>query len=476
MGSDQERLTAGVADAPRVAYVVSRFPKITETFVLREMLALEELGFRVELFPLLRHRERVVHAEAEEFVRRAHHAGPFSREVVSANLRSLWRSPVRYLATLLAVLWRTLPSPRFFAGAIALFPKAVHFARAMQRLGVEHVHAHFASHAALAALVVHRLSGIPFSFTAHGSDLHVDQTALGWKLREAAWAVTVSEYNREFVRARLGDEAAGKLLVIRCGVDSRRLVRGQEPATTPFEILCVAALRGVKGHVHLIEACRLLRDRGVGFRCHLVGSGPKERELRRQVARRGLEGAILFHGALAHADVLARMRAAHVVALCSVQDGAGRREGVPVVLMEAMSCELPVVASRISGIPELVRHGHSGLLTPPGDATAIADALEQLARSPAERRRLGQAGRATVVREFELRRTARQIADAIARSCRERRRTAAALALAGREGSAGIADAVPVAGLLADGARHQPVALAPDGVDPEAAERPELRA
>lgn len=468
MGSDQERLSAGAAAVPRIACVVPRFPKLTETFVLREMLALEELGIAVELFPLFRRRDGVEHPEAAGFARRARHVALFSREVLDANLAALRRQTRRYFATLFLVLRRTLPSPRFLLGALVLFPKAVHFARTMRRLGVQHIHAHFASHGALAALVAHRLSGIPFSFTAHGSDLHVDQTALRWKLEEAAWAVTVSEHNREFVRKRLGDAAARKLQVIHCGVETGRLLPAPPPDGESFEIACVAALREVKGHVHLINACGILRDRGLRFRCHLVGDGPLERPLRRHVARHGLGEQVRFHGPLAHPDVLARMHAAHVVALCSIEDRAGRREGVPVALMEAMSCGLPVVASRISGIPELVRNGHSGLLTPPGDAWAIADALEYLARSPAERLRLGAAGRAAVVRDFDLGRCVRRLADAIRGGIPRPGESSSPVRRQGGDGETGVR---VLAGANGERTGDEPVALAPDGPDAEAVDR-----
>ncbi len=423
MGSDQGRLAelappragaeAGTARRLRVAYVMSRFPKITETFVLFEMLALQELGIQVEVFPLLRERETVVHAEAQALVERAHYRPFLSAAVLGAQLHYLLRRPVAYLSTLFQVVARTLPSPNFLAGALAFFPKSVLFAREMEAAGIDHVHAHFANHPALAALIVHRLSGIPFSFTAHGSDLHVDQTALGWKLAQAAFGVTVSDYNREFVRERSGAAAAEKLVVIHCGADASIPARTREAESPTFEILCVAALREVKGHRYLLEACGLLRAAGVDFRCHLVGSGELEGEIRAAIARADLGAHVILHGPLAHAAVLARMHAAHVLVLPSILDREGRREGIPVTLMEAMSCALPVVASRLSGIPELVEDGRSGLLAPPADARALADALLRLQASPALRAELGRGARAKVERDFDLRESARRLAHEI---------------------------------------------------------------
>ena len=387
----------------KVAYVMSRFPKITETFVLYEILELERLGLDVEVFPLLREKEAVEHAEVRALVSRAHYHPFLSWKIVRANLHYLARSPGRYLATLASALGRTLKSPNFFFGALGILPKVALFAREMEEAGVEHVHAHFANHPALAALIVHRLTGIPFSFTAHGSDLHVDQTALDWKLAESRFAVTVSSYNKSFVAEHVGHELAEKVEVIHCGVDPGIHARSGEPAGDSFQILCVAALREVKGHAHLIEACRLLKERGIAFRCHLVGDGPLARTIRETIEAAGLKDEVVMHGPLPRHVLIERMNASHVLVLPSIQDRQGRREGIPVTLMEGMSCELPIVASDISGIPELVQSERTGILTPPGDAAAIARALERLHGSPELRRSFGRAGRERVVREFSLR-------------------------------------------------------------------------
>ncbi len=397
----------------KVAYVMSRFPKITETFVLYEMLELQRLGLEVEVYPLLRQRESVEHPEARALVDRARYQPFLSWRILRAHLHFLRFCPGTYLATLARALLHTARSPNFFLGALGILPKSVLFARQMRDSGVTHVHAHFANHPALAALIVHRLTSIPFSFTAHGSDLHVDQTALDWKLSEAEFAVTVSQYNREFVRQRVGPPAAEKLRVVHCGVDSDVLVREREPEGEELEILCVAALREVKGHRYLLDACKLLAERGVPFRCHLVGGGPLRRRIARRIEGLGLADRVVMHGALPRQALLERMRAAHVLVLPSIQDRSGRREGIPVTLMEAMSCSLPVVASDLSGIPELVETERTGLLTRPGDARDIAVALERLHASPELRKRLGRAGRERVRGEFNLRKSAERLADLI---------------------------------------------------------------
>ncbi len=394
----------------RVAYVVSRFPKVTETFVLDEILELERQGIDVEVFPLLRHRDPVEHPGAREIASRAHYRPFLSGSVLAAVGHYLLRRPRVALSTWGTVLLRTLRSPNFFLGALGILPKTARFALEMERAGVDHIHAHFANHPALAAFVIHRLTGIPYSFTAHGSDLHVDQTALGLKLERAAFAVTVCSSNRDFVIERVGPELGRKVDVLHCGVYPRLHEPGERAGNGELRILCVAALRGVKGHRFLVEACRLLAERGVAFTCEFAGNGPLAEELRARIRRAGLDGKVVLLGPLSRGEVIERMKAATVVVQPSAPDRQGRREGIPVALMEAMSAGLPVVTSRLSGIPELVEDGVSGILTEPGDPRGIADALQRLASSPELRARLGRGGREKVCAEFDLRRNVRVLA------------------------------------------------------------------
>lgn len=386
---------------------MSRFPKLTETFILYEILAVERLGIPVELYPLRREPAPVMHPEAAALVGRAHFQPFLSWPILRANLRQLARRPRAYLGSLGTVLSANWGSRRFLGGSLAAFPKAVYWAERMPADGVTHVHAHFASFPAAAAYVIHRLTGLPYSFTAHGSDLHRDQHMLGPKVAGAAAVVTISNFNRELIVRHCGQQLAGKVAVIHCGVDTTVF---HPPAPdgsrnghgAPFTILCTGTLHEVKGQTYLIEACRLLAERGADVRCQLVGDGEDRHMLAHQIAEAGLQDRIQLLGLLTREGVAELLRQADVVVAPSVPTRNGRREGIPVVLMEAMASGRPVVASAISGIPELVAHEQSGLLVPPGDATALADAVERLVRDPALRSALGQAGRTTVRRAFDL--------------------------------------------------------------------------
>ena len=417
---------ASRGSSPRVAYVMSRFPKLTETFVLYEMKALEGLGAAVEVFPLLRHRAGPRHPEAVPYERRAHFVPLLSWEVVGANVARLTREPGRYLTTWWEALSGTWGSAKFFLGALGFFPKCVAFAARMEATGVDHIHAHFASHPALAALVVHRLTGIPYSFVAHGSDLHVERRMLARKVSAAAFVVAVSAYNRDLILEECGRRGAAKVVVIHCGTDPTVFGERAEPEAAPPErergkrslrIACVASLEEVKGHRFLLRACRLLADRGVDVSCDLAGGGPLRRGLERRVAELGLGDRVRFHGPLPRPEVGGLLATADVAVLASHPTRSGKREGIPVALMEAMMSGLPVVASRVSGIPELVEDERTGFLVPPGDPRLLADRLERLAEAPELARRLGAAGHQKVRADFDLHTGARLLLREIER-CR----------------------------------------------------------
>jgi colanic acid/amylovoran biosynthesis glycosyltransferase len=378
--------------------------------VLYEMIALEALGVAVELYPLLRARQRVAHPDAHRWIERAHFQPFMSVGIVRAQLHFLRRDPRRYLTLLVDVLRGTWGSANFFLGALAYFPKAVRFALEMERSGVMHVHAHFCSHPALVAFIVHRLTNIPYSFTAHGSDLHVERRMLCTKVEHASFAVTVSDYNRRLMAQECGETARDKIRVVHCGVDVEVFApRANQVRDGSLRILCVASLEEVKGHSHLIDACAVLRERGVDFLCDLVGEGPLRGKIEKQIARLGLGDVVRTPGGKPRPEIIQMLGAADVAVLASQMTKEGKREGIPVALMEAMAAGLPVVASAISGIPELVDDSRTGILVQPGDSTGLADALHRLARDGDLRRRMGEAGRRRVTEQFNLETTTAEL-------------------------------------------------------------------
>jgi colanic acid/amylovoran biosynthesis glycosyltransferase len=412
-------VSADAAARPlRLAYLMSRFPKATETFILYEILELQRLGHVVEIFPLVLERESVLQPGAAALVERAHDLRPWSRPVLAAQLHWLRRRPATYLGAWLGAIRGTIRSPRFLLRALVAVPIGAAIARHVVDLDLDHIHAHWATHPTLAAWVAARLSGRPYSFTAHAHDIQVERAMLDEKIRSARFVVTISEANRRLLAGWYGATAEAKTIVIHCGADPAvfappdRGARGgtdADPAATPpparpGSLVCVASLQPQKGQRHLVEACGLLRDRGRAVRCTIVGEGEERAALEQLIHTLALEDVVTLLGAQPRDRVVAIVESADVVVQPSIVLRSGKTEGIPVALMEALAAERAVVASEVSGIPELVVDGVTGVLVPPGNPAALADAIERLLDDPALRARLGSAGRRKVLEEFDLHR------------------------------------------------------------------------
>jgi len=393
----------------KVAYLVSRFPKVSETFILDEILALERRGFEVELFAFVRERSATAHPEAEQLTARCRVASRLSPALWIAPLFWLVRAPRASLAIWTQVLWANRRSARLGARALAVLWLSSAYALAILRGGAHHIHAHWATHPALGAWVIHRLTGLSYSFTAHADDLFVQQNLLAEKAHAASFVVTISEYNRRFLAAHCG-QPTPRIEVVRCGVRTDTFSPPGPAPGSPFRVLCIARLEAKKGQATLIEACAELVRRGVDVRCDLIGDGTDRDRLAALAAERGLADRVRLLGPQPRERVRAHLARACAVALPSSVRPNGRRDGIPVALMEAMAMERPVVSTPVSGIPELVVNEESGLLVAPGDPQALADALARLAADPGLGRRLGAAGRRRVVAEFDLERNVDRLA------------------------------------------------------------------
>jgi glycosyltransferase involved in cell wall biosynthesis/aminoglycoside phosphotransferase (APT) family kinase protein len=405
-----------------VAVILSRFPSVTETFILREVQEMERQGQPVRLVPLLREDPPVVHPEARPWVERALYTPFLSWSILASNLRTALRSPVRYGVLLAQLILASIHRPRFLAGTLAVFPKSVHLARLLDREGIQHVHAQFGTHPATAALVIATFSAADYSVTLHAHDLFVPRYRpfLGTKLRKAGFVRVISDFNRRTIASVFPRVPLDRVKVIHVGIEPEKYgddsdlgERGSREAAraTPGEILTVASLRDYKGIPVLVEACRILRDRGTMVHASVVGEGPMREELERLISRKDLETVVRLPGARTQQEVARLLARRPLFVLPSVILEDGWMEGIPVALMEAMAAQCPVVASELSGIPELIRDGKNGRLVEQGNPGALADAIQELLDNPELRHRFGKAGRETVLAEFDLRRCTRQLLD-----------------------------------------------------------------
>lgn len=396
----------------KIAYVMSRFPKITETFVLYEMVALMKRDVDVEIYPLMREHTTVMHPEAIPLVEKAKFTPHISFPILLSNLRSIVKQPKTYFRTLFTALRATWGSRRYFTGVIAFFAKSIYMADLMESDGITHIHAHFASFPTASAYIINQMTNIPYSFTAHGSDLHRDKHMLCEKIDSAKFVVAISQYNREAMLEYCNKNNADKVRILHCGVDidSFRPLDNTD-TEKPITLVCTGTLHEVKGQTYLIQACKNLKEMGIHFECHFLGDGPDEAMLQAQVTEFDLENEIIFHGRVPRSEVIETLSQADIVVTPSVPTSDGRREGIPVALMEAMAFAVPVVASDLSGIPELVKHNVSGILVPPRNVEAITNALLELAQNNQMRQKFGRNGRERIINDFNLHENARTLSD-----------------------------------------------------------------
>jgi colanic acid/amylovoran biosynthesis glycosyltransferase len=391
-------------EARPVGYILKMFPRFSETFILSEILELERQGLEVRIFSLKRPNDGVSHADVDRVsapvtyvpesplgAARAYAAA--QREVFGWNRR-------RYLRSFWLTLWRTLKKRR--PAAFKRFLQAGFIAPLLRSEGIRHVHAHFATSATAVALHLHELAGVSYSFTAHAKDIYrhsVESDSLERKLRSARFAVTVSDYNR---RSLAGLDGTERLVRIYNGLDLERFAPNGREREEPPLVLAVGRLIEKKGFADLVRACSLLHGDGFSFRCRIVGKGELDAELRALIAELGLEEQVELAGPIPRERLLAVYPRASVVVAPCVIGVDGNRDGLPTVVVEAMALGVPVVATDVTGIPELVENGRTGLLVPQHHPEALAGAIRRVLSEPAWAEALVRAGRARVEREFDL--------------------------------------------------------------------------
>jgi len=401
-----------------IGYVVGSYPELTQTFVLREVAALRARGFDVIIFAM----KRAPLPEVERSVGQPGETVVYARpdrvwRHIWANVWALLSHPRRYFGALRpfrAGAWQG--APRTFLQTLYHFSCGIGFVGVMRSRGVSHLHCHFTTGSNI-ALAVNLYAGIPFSFSAHASgDIYMQPTLLDLKLARARFAVPVCEYNRRYLNAVTAHRYAGKLHTIYNGIDlgeaERWLPAGHRPGTEGSElrIVSIGSLVVMKGHGTLIEACRLLRERGHRVRCDIIGAGPEQATLASLITENGMEDTVRLRGPLPLRDVYAALGQAGVFALLSEIGVDGYRDGFPTVILEAMAAGLPVVSTWISGTPEMVIHEETGLLLHERDAAAAADAFERLIEDEPLRWRMGMAGRRRVEERFQLDHSADRLA------------------------------------------------------------------
>jgi glycosyltransferase involved in cell wall biosynthesis len=388
----------------RLAYLTSQYPAASHTFIRREIEALRGLGQEIDTFSVRSPGTNEVEGEADRS-----EAGktfyllkqsPFA--FVEAHLGALFTRPARYLRTFALALGHRAPGARGLFLAFAHFAESVLLARELERRKVEHLHNHFANSAATVGLLATKMLGIRWSFTMHGIS-ETDYPAglmLGRKIEAANLVVCVSWFGRAQGMRLVAPRLWEKMHVVRCGVPFDRLPLREPEGTNSGTLICVGRLSPEKGQAGLLHAFAELRERHSDLKLRLVGDGPDRQALEALASDLGLADRLTFLGRLTEGETLAEIARSDILVLPSFM------EGLPIVLMEAMALGVPVIASRVAGIPELVEDGVGGLLFAPSDWDDLAGCIERLLAEKALYAALADHGKRKVTDEFDVRKSA----------------------------------------------------------------------
>jgi glycosyltransferase involved in cell wall biosynthesis len=393
----------------KLAYLTAQYPKISHSFIRREIAALEGLGFAVQRYSVRRVDEPLpdpADIREREQTRTLLDSGPFGL-LGHAGLLAL-RRPLRFVGALRSAVRMGWRSDRGLLRHVVYLFEACALVRSMEQQQVQHLHAHFATNATALALLARRLGGPSFSFTAHGIDVLdlAPVISIGRKVHEARFVVAVSQHARAHLMRYSAPADWDKIHVVRCGLEQADLEQAPAPLPQEPHLVCVARFDAEKGHLVLLAAAARVARAGTAFTLELIGDGPLRPALERAVAELRLQQHVVFSGWLSSAAVRARLSSSRILVLSSFT------EGIPVVLMEAFASGRPVIATYVGGIPELVVPGENGWLVPASSVDELALALQAALAAPTEElQRMGARGRARVRARHSVEAEARTLAE-----------------------------------------------------------------
>ena len=389
----------------KVGYVVKRYPRYSETFIVNEILAHEAAGLEIEIFSLLPPED----GHFQDVISRVR-APVTYLSAKGLKVQDFW-SALEEGGKVFPNSWNSLEVAR--GEDVHRVYQAIVLAREARLRSISHLHAHFATAATSVARLAASFAGVPYALTAHAKDVFHESVRpedLRRKLGDAAAAVTVSDYNLEYLRRTYGP-AAARTRRIYNGLDLERFPY-EPPRERPPRIVAIGRLVEKKGFVDLVEACARLAAGGRRFTCQIVGMGPQEAELRARIERRGLGDRVELLGPRPQSELVRHVRDAAVVAAPCVIGIDGNRDGLPTVLLEAMALGTPCVSTDVTGIPEVLRDGETGLMVPQRDPAALAAAVRRLLEEPTLRVRLASRARRLIEAEFDVHRNAALLREA----------------------------------------------------------------
>ena len=409
----------------QIGYLLRSYPRLSQTFVLNEILALEKIGVSIQIFALTNPREKVVQAQVDQVQAPVHylddgiHPGRFGR-IVREHVEVARRYFPGYVRSLFHIAVNKSIDEGYTASSRwVCFLQAISFVCLLilkeQRTGkkIDHLHAHFAHDPALIAYLVHGITGIPFSFTAHARDLYqVPEKVLADRIRQARTVITCCRANLDYLN-RIALSQRSKFALVYHGVNLKDFQPAANPGASPIAesplILSIGRLVAKKGFQDLLQALLIVKKRGESFGCAIYGDGPLCQQLERWIEEHDMAGEVILVSGRSQQELISVYQSATLFILTPVQTEDGDRDGIPNVLLEAMAVGLPVITTAVAGIPELVDNNQNGLLYQPHDIEGISSGIIELLHNAEKRRQLGGAASKKVREQFDVAQAAKQL-------------------------------------------------------------------
>ncbi len=389
-----------------ILYIVSVFPSTSATFVLNEILELKKEGFNIEIASLRKSKGEIHQSGVESFNDILYI--PHIRQGVYDTLNLIWsniiyclRYPKRYFRVFKYI--KNKKSKRLWYD----FFRSVYLDLQLEKLNINHVHSQFAHSPTNIAFLLNILSGRKYSYTCHAVDIFVPENRilLEEQLEKASFAITISNFNIKYIKNIIKNKSlVNKFEVVRCGIDYNKFKNevNKNKYNKKINIFSVGRFVEKKGFIYLIEALRSIKEEDIDFECNIVGDGPLYKEIEEKIYNYNLEKEVKLVGSVGSSEIRNYLNNSDIFVLPCVQAKNGDMDGIPVSLMEAMAFEIPVISTQISGIPELIENGVSGLVVEPENSIQLKEAIIKLIKSQSLREEYGKNGRIKVINEYGL--------------------------------------------------------------------------
>lgn len=406
---------------PKIGYLLKTYPKVSETFILNEILELENQGLDLHIFSLRNPSDDKFHPDIAKVKAQVTYIPSILPQLTSEDFASLLQAHVELIGQ---DKERYLQMMHFYDNRpeekrLNEFLQAGYLILELQRLKIAHLHAHFANIPTAVAEIVQQFSDISYSITAHAKDIYLSQPeVLNRRITKAEFVLTCTQYNQKFLQAI--SQSSTPIHLSYHGLDLTRFqpvvteAQNQEPL-----ILSVGRFCEKKGFPYLLQACQILKQKGYKFRCCIVGYGPLQAEIERIIEEFQLGDTVSLAGKMTQDELVKLYRQADMFVLPCLITEDGDRDGIPNVLLEAMAMNVPVISTNISGITELINHQKNGLLVPSKDPHALAREIAELIERPQLIQQLKQAGRATILRQFSLDENIKQVKNLLLAAARK---------------------------------------------------------